>query len=98
MFKVVVVANPLFCAMFMLFYSPQGKKVYYHKIIIESASSKEIVSVKCITTSGPVYNVMMNGTNAAREQTQEQPQQTQQPQHHGLVRRDVLPAGFQEPE
>ncbi|XP_034477935.1 uncharacterized protein LOC117784335 [Drosophila innubila] len=78
-----------------------GKKVYYHKIIIESASSKEIVSVKCITTSGPVYNVMMNGTNAAREQTQEQQQPTQptqQPQHHGVVRRDVLPAGFQEPD
>lgn len=78
-----------------------GKKVYYHKIIIESASSKEIVSVKCITTSGPVYNVMMNGTNAAREQTrvvlQEQQPQSQS-QHHGVVRRDVLPAGFQEPD
>ncbi|XP_051860375.1 uncharacterized protein LOC117570133 isoform X1 [Drosophila albomicans] len=72
-----------------------GKKVYYHKIIIESASSKEIVSVKCITTSGPVYNVMMNGTNLAQEQ-QQQPQQQQQ--HHGVVRRDVLPAGFQEPD
>lgn len=59
-----------------------GKKVYYHKIIIEDAKSKEIVSVKCIT-SGPVYNVMMNETNQ---------------QHHGIVRRDVLPAGFQEPE
>ncbi|XP_055838563.1 uncharacterized protein LOC129906699 [Episyrphus balteatus] len=59
-----------------------GKKVYYHKIIIEDAKSKEIVSVKCITT-GPVYNVMMNETNQ---------------QHHGIVRRDVLPAGFQEPE
>ncbi|KAM8712682.1 hypothetical protein ACLKA7_013074 [Drosophila subpalustris] len=66
-----------------------GKKVYYHKIIIESASSKEIVSVKCITTSGPVYNVMMNGTNQ---------EQTPESQHHGLVRRDVLPAGFQEPD
>ncbi|KAH8261056.1 hypothetical protein KR044_002624, partial [Drosophila immigrans] len=71
-----------------------GKKVYYHKIIIESASSKEIVSVKCITTSGPVYNVMMNGTNAAREQEQPESQQ----EHHGVVRRDVLPAGFQEPD
>ncbi|EDW02674.1 uncharacterized protein LOC6559331 [Drosophila grimshawi] len=76
-----------------------GKKVYYHKVIIESASSKEIVSVKCITTSGPVYNVMMNGTNAEREQTRVVLQeQQQQQQHHGLVRRDVLPAGFQEPE
>ncbi|XP_017867975.1 PREDICTED: uncharacterized protein LOC108616950 [Drosophila arizonae] len=75
-----------------------GKKVYYHKIIIESASSKEIVSVKCITTSGPVYNVMMNGTNAAREQTQVVLQEQQPSSHHGLVRRDVLPAGFQEPE
>lgn len=78
--------------------SPQGKKVYYHKIIIESASSKEIVSVKCITTSGPVYNVMMNGTNAGREQTRVVLQEQLPAQHHGLVRRDVLPAGFQEPE
>lgn len=71
--------------------------MYYHKIIIESASSKEIVSVKCITTSGPlVYNVMMNGTNA--EQTRVVLQEQQPQQHHGLVRRDVLPAGFQEPE
>ncbi|XP_030559657.1 uncharacterized protein LOC115761833 [Drosophila novamexicana] len=75
-----------------------GKKVYYHKIIIESASSKEIVSVKCITTSGPVYNVMMNGTNAGREQTRVVLQEQLPAQHHGLVRRDVLPAGFQEPD
>ncbi|CAD7076855.1 unnamed protein product [Hermetia illucens] len=34
-----------------------GKKVYYHKIIIEEEEGKEIVSVKCITT-GPVYNVL----------------------------------------
>lgn len=37
------------------------------------------------------------------QQQQQQPeqfhQQQQQPlQHHGVVRRDVLPAGFQEPE
>ncbi|KAH8411016.1 hypothetical protein KR222_006501, partial [Zaprionus bogoriensis] len=77
-----------------------GKKVYYHKIIIESAGGKEIVSVKCITTSGPVYNVMMNGTNAAQQQTRVvlQDQQPAEQQHHGLVRRDVLPAGFQEPD
>ncbi|XP_065369572.1 uncharacterized protein qsm [Calliphora vicina] len=73
-----------------------GKKVYYHKIIIESTNGKEIVSVKCIT-SGPVFNLMMNETS------QEQPrfvyqQQQQQQQHHVIVRRDVLPAGFQEPE
>ncbi|XP_017839057.1 uncharacterized protein LOC108597158 isoform X2 [Drosophila busckii] len=66
-----------------------GKKVYYHKIIIESANSKEIVSVKCITTSGPVYNVMLNATSGT---------ETEQSTHHGLVRRDVLPAGFQEPD
>lgn len=82
---------------------PQGKKVYYHKIIIQSTNGKEIVSVKCIT-SGPVFNLMMNET--AQEQPRfvfQQPeqfhQQQQQPlQHHGVVRRDVLPAGFQEPE
>ncbi|XP_059612891.1 uncharacterized protein LOC132259331 [Phlebotomus argentipes] len=54
-----------------------GKKVFYHKIIIEGKGSKEVVSVKCITT-GPVYNVTARG--------------------HGIVRRDTLPAGFQEPE
>ncbi|XP_036330244.1 uncharacterized protein LOC118742349 isoform X1 [Rhagoletis pomonella] len=60
-----------------------GKKVYYHKIIIESPEGKEIVSVKCITTE-PFYNaLMMNVTKR---------------EHHGIVRRDVLPAGFQEPE
>ncbi|GAB0090309.1 uncharacterized protein DMENIID0001_050280 [Sergentomyia squamirostris] len=53
-----------------------GKKVFYHRIIIEGKGGKEIVSVKCITT-GPVYNVT---------------------QGHGIVRRDTLPAGFQEPE
>lgn len=58
-----------------------GKKVYYHKILIESAEGKEVVSVKCITTE-PFYNVLM--LNATK--------------HHGVVRRDVLPAGFQEPE
>ncbi|XP_058983816.1 uncharacterized protein LOC101892098 isoform X2 [Musca domestica] len=69
-----------------------GKKVYYHKIIIQSSNGKEIVSVKCIT-SGPVFNLMMNET------AQEQPRFVlQEQQHHGIVRRDVLPAGFQEPE
>uniref|UniRef100_A0A182JZP0 ZP domain-containing protein n=1 Tax=Anopheles christyi TaxID=43041 RepID=A0A182JZP0_9DIPT len=53
-----------------------GKKVFYHRIIVETGpeTGKEIVSVKCIT-SGPSYNVT-----------------------HGIVKRDVLPAGFQEPE
>ncbi|XP_053674562.1 uncharacterized protein LOC128724866 [Anopheles nili] len=53
-----------------------GKKVFYHRIIVEGGpeTGKEIVSVKCITT-GPSYNVT-----------------------HGIVKRDVLPAGFQEPE
>ncbi|XP_055606657.1 uncharacterized protein LOC129754543 [Uranotaenia lowii] len=53
-----------------------GKKVYYHRIIIEGDQEfgKEIISVKCIT-NGPLYNVT-----------------------HGIVKRDVLPAGFQEPE
>uniref|UniRef100_A0A182R2L2 ZP domain-containing protein n=1 Tax=Anopheles funestus TaxID=62324 RepID=A0A182R2L2_ANOFN len=53
-----------------------GKKVFYHRIIVEAGpeTGKEIVSVKCITT-GPSYNVT-----------------------HGIVKRDVLPAGFQEPE
>ncbi|XP_037941126.1 uncharacterized protein LOC119674074 [Teleopsis dalmanni] len=70
-----------------------GKKVYYHKIIIETGNGKEIVSVKCIT-SGPTYNVLLNAT------TREQPRIVlqQQQQHHGIVRRDVLPAGFQEPD
>ncbi|EDW35778.1 GL17441 [Drosophila persimilis] len=70
-----------------------GKKVYYHKIIIESASSKEIVSVKCITTtSGPVYNVMMNATTTTTSTS------SSSNSGRGLVKRDVLPAGFQEPE
>ncbi|BFG06132.1 uncharacterized protein DMAD_04715 [Drosophila madeirensis] len=70
-----------------------GKKVYYHKIIIESASSKEIVSVKCITTtSGPVYNVMMNATSTTTSAS------VNSNSGRGLVKRDVLPAGFQEPE
>ncbi|XP_004526373.1 uncharacterized protein LOC101457133 [Ceratitis capitata] len=60
-----------------------GKKVYYHKILIESSESKEVVSVKCITTE-PFYNVLM--MNATKRE------------HHAVVRRDVLPAGFQEPE
>ncbi|XP_053685396.1 uncharacterized protein LOC128734986 [Sabethes cyaneus] len=53
-----------------------GKKVFYHRIIIEGdpQNGKEIISVKCIT-NGPLYNVT-----------------------HGIVKRDVLPAGFQEPE
>lgn len=81
----------------------QGKKVYYHKIIIESpANGKEIVSVKCIT-SGPVFNLMMNETSQEQprfvlQEVPLQQQQQQQLQHHGIVRRDVLPAGFQEPE
>jgi hypothetical protein len=52
----------------------KGKKVYYHKIIIEGDSDygKEILSVKCITA---------NAT-----------------ENHGIVKRDVLPVGFQEPE
>lgn len=76
-----------------------GKKVYYHKIIIESTNGKEIVSVKCIT-SGPVFNLMMNETSQEQPRFifQQDQQQHQQLQHHGIVRRDVLPAGFQEPE
>jgi len=70
----------------------QGKKVYYHKIIIESTSGKEIVSVKCITTASPAYNVMMNATTGSSSTS------TSSGGIHGLVKRDVLPAGFQEPE
>lgn len=55
--------------------------MYYHKILIESAEGKEVVSVKCITTE-PFYNVLL--LNATK--------------YHGIVKRDVLPAGFQEPE
>ncbi|XP_033247329.1 uncharacterized protein LOC117185768 isoform X2 [Drosophila miranda] len=74
-----------------------GKKVYYHKIIIESASSKEIVSVKCITTtSGPVYNVMMNATTTTTSTSTSTSSSSNS--GRGLVKRDVLPAGFQEPE
>lgn len=53
-----------------------GKKVFYHRVIIEGDEEfgKEVISVKCIT-NGPLYNVS-----------------------HGIVKRDVLPAGFQEPE
>jgi hypothetical protein len=54
----------------------KGKKVYYHKIIIEGDADygKEILSVKCITG-------MQNAT-----------------EKHGVMKRDVLPIGFQEPE
>jgi len=68
--------------------------VYYHKIIIESASSKEIVSVKCITTASPAYNVMMNATTGSSSSSTS----SGGGNIHGLVKRDVLPAGFQEPE
>lgn len=68
---------------------------------MESANGKEIVSVKCIT-SGPVFNLMMNETSQEHPrfiyQQQQQHIQLHQLQHHGIVRRDVLPAGFQEPE
>lgn len=74
-----------------------GKKVYYHKIIIESGSGKEIVSVKCIT-SGPIYNIMLNATGHSGGEAATKQQQQLLLQHHGIVRRDVLPAGFQEPE
>ncbi|XP_061402775.1 uncharacterized protein LOC133338589 [Musca vetustissima] len=74
-----------------------GKKVYYHKIIIQSSNGKEIVSVKCIT-SGPVFNLMMNETAQEQPRFVLQDQQQLPQQHHGIVRRDVLPAGFQEPE
>ncbi|XP_026471751.1 uncharacterized protein LOC113376037 [Ctenocephalides felis] len=50
-----------------------GKRVYYHKIIVESedpTTPKEIINVKC---AGEAKN-------------------------HTLTRRNVLPAGFQEPE
>jgi hypothetical protein len=55
-----------------------GKRVFYHKIILEGDSDygKEIVSVKCIIT-GPAFNSTTLGDRH---------------------RRDVLPAGFQEPE
>ncbi|XP_017123475.1 uncharacterized protein LOC108143513 [Drosophila elegans] len=72
-----------------------GKKVYYHKIIIESASSKEIVSVKCITTASPAYNVMMNATSGSSSTSSATAPSSGT---RGLVKRDVLPAGFQEPE
>ncbi|XP_052840405.1 uncharacterized protein LOC128255016 [Drosophila gunungcola] len=72
-----------------------GKKVYYHKIIIESASSKEIVSVKCITTASPAYNVMMNATSGSSSTSSATAPSSG---IRGLVKRDVLPAGFQEPE
>ncbi|KAH8372812.1 hypothetical protein KR009_005173 [Drosophila setifemur] len=72
-----------------------GKKVYYHKIIIESANSKEIVSVKCITTtSSPAYNVMMNATTTSSSSSSS----STTTGGRVLVKRDVLPAGFQEPE
>ncbi|TMW40748.1 hypothetical protein DOY81_014172, partial [Sarcophaga bullata] len=67
------------------------------KIIIDSTNGKEIVSVKCIT-SGPVFNLMMNETSQEQPRFLYQPDQQQHLQHHGVVRRDVLPAGFQEPE
>lgn len=68
---------------FVSFLFWQGKTVYYHKIIIEQENSKEIVSVKCITP-GPILNSSgMMLFNHTK---------------HGISRRDVLPAGFQEPE
>lgn len=44
---------------------------------------------------------MMNETSQEQPRFLYQPDQQQQQQHlqhHGVVRRDVLPAGFQEPE
>lgn len=44
----------------------QGKKVYYHKIIVETNDNKEFVSVKCVTMALPTYNVTRHSHNIAR--------------------------------
>lgn len=42
----------------------QGKKVFYHKVIIETPTNKEFVSVKCLT-SVP-YNLTKTPHNLTR--------------------------------
>lgn len=59
----------------ILLFLLQGKKVFYHKIVVVSAKAEEKISVKCIKTSSNY----------------------QPDNHHSLTRRDVLPAGFEEP-
>lgn len=44
----------------------QGKKVFHHKIIIETMDTKEFVNVKCITTVGPAYNVTRHSHSIAK--------------------------------
>lgn len=44
----------------------QGKKVYYHKIIVETNENKEFVSVKCVTMALPTYNVTRHSHSIAR--------------------------------
>lgn len=55
----------------------QGKKVFHHKVIVETNDLKEYVSVKCVTMASPAYNTTRHS--------------------HSISRRDVLPAGFEEP-
>lgn len=54
MYSKIVCTQRRFNASFCCFYF-QGKKVFYHKVIIESPMNKEFVSVKCIT-SLPVFS------------------------------------------
>lgn len=74
--------------------------MYYHKINIErdgSGSGKEIVMVKCIT-SGLLYNPLKNDSLDHYHLASLKSGKVQHLQQHPLSKRDVLPAGFQEPE
>ena len=66
----------------------QGQKVYYHQIVVEEPadSSKYTFTVKCVITEVIVQPRITLGNYTFISS------------NHTVVRRNVLPAGFQEEE
>lgn len=62
----MVPTNRFHCCLRKIESNAQGKKVYYHKIIIETNDNKEFVSVKCISMALPTYNVTRHSHSIAR--------------------------------
>ncbi|XP_051172587.1 uncharacterized protein LOC127288923 [Leptopilina boulardi] len=76
------------CGMTRVLNTMTGQKVYYHQIVVEepSDSSKHILKVQCVITEVTVQPGINFGNY------------TLIPTNHTVVRRNVLPAGFQEEE
>ncbi|XP_043466035.1 uncharacterized protein LOC122500930 [Leptopilina heterotoma] len=76
------------CGMTRVLNKLTGQKVYYHQIVVEepSDSSKHTLTVKCVITEVAVQPGINFGNY------------TFIPSNHSVVRRNVLPAGFQEEE